>query len=217
MNGPGPVEFVLFDIGDTLVSTAPIVSAAADYATQKLEDEGHFRANSRFASALTKADREADHPHVDHFLSERGIVEAALRAIGESSTSSNPLAHRFLAHYRIHVRELLKPDPEVIGLLSGLRADGIRLGAVSNGRTSNQVEVLTRLGIAQLFEAIVISETIGNAKPDARPFEAALEMLGAAPSASVFVGDDLRADCIGAMRLGMRAIQATWFTLTRAT
>ena len=61
--------------------------------------------------------------------------------------------------------------------LDRLVAAGVRLAVVANWDVSLP-DVLARLGLAQPFEVIVTAAAIGAAKPDARPFQAALERLG---------------------------------------
>ncbi|MGH7878763.1 MAG: HAD family hydrolase, partial [Candidatus Binataceae bacterium] len=84
-------------------------------------------------------------------------------------------------------------------------ASHYRLGLLSNfddaqcGR-----EVLADTGVADLFEAVVISAEVGLRKPDPRIFEHLRAMLGVAPGDILFVGDTPRDDVLGASAAGMR-------------
>ena len=53
---------------------------------------------------------------------------------------------------------------------------------------------------------IVISGEIGIGKPDARPFELALEGLAVPARDAVMVGDSLERDVAGARRAGLRSV-----------
>jgi len=77
-----------------------------------------------------------------------------------------------------------------------------RLGIVSNFY-GNLATVCAEVGLAALFDVIVDSARVGVTKPDARIFRHALDALGVAPAATVFVGDSLPRDMGGARALGM--------------
>jgi putative hydrolase of the HAD superfamily len=98
-------------------------------------------------------------------------------------------------------------------LLDALRADGLRLGLVSN--TFDPPWLLYRdleqLGLAQRVDAVVLSSELGYRKPHPQIFEAALARLGVAPERALFVGDRLYEDVLGASRAGMTTVQALWF------
>jgi putative hydrolase of the HAD superfamily len=89
--------------------------------------------------------------------------------------------------------------------LERLRAAGLRLVAASNW-DSSLPEVLERTGLAPLLDGVVSSAAVGAAKPDARLFEAALEIAGVAPADALHVGDHPDKDVEGALALGMRAV-----------
>ena len=72
--------------------------------------------------------------------------------------------------------------------------------------TSRSRDVLARLGLAEPFEVIVTAAAIGAAKPDARPFQAALERLGSDAARTVHVGDDPVTDIAGARAAGLSAV-----------
>jgi FMN hydrolase / 5-amino-6-(5-phospho-D-ribitylamino)uracil phosphatase len=66
--------------------------------------------------------------------------------------------------------------------------------------------VLEREGVAHLFETILVSDAVGWRKPAPRIFEHALQAMGLAPAAAVFVGDRADIDVAGAHGVGMRAV-----------
>jgi putative hydrolase of the HAD superfamily len=67
------------------------------------------------------------------------------------------------------------------------------------------------MGLAARLDAAVFSSGVGKRKPHPAIFERALDELGVAASAALFVGDDRRADIGGAGALGMTTVQAYWF------
>ena len=66
--------------------------------------------------------------------------------------------------------------------------------------------ILQGLGLAQLFDAVVLCSDVGAAKPDAAIFHHALERLQVSPSRAVVVGDDEELDIAAAHAAGLRAI-----------
>jgi putative hydrolase of the HAD superfamily len=90
--------------------------------------------------------------------------------------------------------------------IEALRERGIRLAVVSNfdGRLRR---ILRELGLADAFEAIVLSSECGFAKPDPRIFEAALTAVGADAGSTLHVGDSLGDDVVAARRAGIAAVR----------
>jgi putative hydrolase of the HAD superfamily len=89
--------------------------------------------------------------------------------------------------------------------LDRLAAAGVKLAVVANWDVSLP-DVLARLGLAEPFEVIVTAAAVGAAKPDARPFQAALERLGTDAARTVHVGDDPVTDIAGARAAGLSAV-----------
>jgi nicotinate-nucleotide--dimethylbenzimidazole phosphoribosyltransferase len=80
------------------------------------------------------------------------------------------------------------------GVPEGLRrlARSYRLGAVTNTAVMREGDVRAHLcaaGLDGLLEVVVTSVDVGAAKPDPAPLRAALERLGVAPQAALYVGD----------------------------
>jgi len=83
-------------------------------------------------------------------------------------------------------------------------------GRYRTGLLSNASDVLPRLlreryGLRGLFDVEVISALVGLAKPDPAIYQLALERLGTAPEATIFV-DDYEPNVASAAALGIRAI-----------
>ncbi|MGC2792139.1 MAG: HAD hydrolase-like protein, partial [Candidatus Sulfotelmatobacter sp.] len=66
--------------------------------------------------------------------------------------------------------------------------------------------VLSRCGIADCFESITDSGTVGVEKPHAAIFEAALSAMQARADESLYVGDMYSVDYLGARSAGMEAV-----------
>ena len=95
--------------------------------------------------------------------------------------------------------------PEVIKALSRSFA----LALVTNGISMVQRGRLNRSGIAHYFQALIISEELGIAKPDPRFFRAAVEAVAIPPDELLCVGDNPGSDIEGARAAG---IDSCWYT-----
>lgn len=113
-----------------------------------------------------------------------------------------------LAHYENEFCSYVYERPGASRTLKKLMESGWRIGIVTNGREAFQRKTIAALGLTPLFDTIVISESCGFRKPDARIFDLALDALDAEAAGSWFVGDDHEADVEGARAAGMSAL---WF------
>lgn len=111
------------------------------------------------------------------------------------------------------VEEIWRGFPRFTTLLSGvedglraLRAQGFRLGIVTNGYSQIQNRKLDICGLRPLFDSVVISGDEGVHKPDAELFLRAAARLGVAPTRCLFVGDHPINDIAGARAAGMRGV-----------
>jgi putative hydrolase of the HAD superfamily len=103
-----------------------------------------------------------------------------------------------VAHTR--VEDDLRPT------LAALRDSGLRLGVLSNTFVPDFVHDrhLEIVGLLEFFPVRVYSSEVGHRKPDRRIFSAALGRLGVSAAQTLFVGDLIKTDIVGARRAGMR-------------
>jgi HAD superfamily hydrolase (TIGR01549 family) len=89
-----------------------------------------------------------------------------------------------------------------------LRRAGIRVGVLSNWQPGLPA-VLAGAGLRHLLDAVVVSSSIGVAKPAAAAFEAMARALDVPLGGLVHVGDDPLTDAAGALAAGCRAVLVT--------
>jgi putative hydrolase of the HAD superfamily len=100
-------------------------------------------------------------------------------------------------------------DPEVRPMWEALRADGIRVGVLSNTLWPRAWHrgFFDRDGVLDLVDGDVYSSEIPWTKPASEAFRAAMDAVGATdPARCVYVGDRLYDDIWGAQQAGMRTI-----------
>jgi putative hydrolase of the HAD superfamily len=90
-------------------------------------------------------------------------------------------------------------------VLERLKQKGYRLGIISNWDPSAK-SILTRQGLADYFDQIIISSEVGFEKPDERIFHLALQRAGVSASECLYVGDNYYDDALGSMKVGMPSV-----------
>ncbi|HWE63525.1 MAG TPA: HAD family hydrolase [Chloroflexota bacterium] len=155
---------------------------------------------------------EDSYRHQD--LEELDILKEFEQALGALDLHVPPdLVRRIAAmEHRALAAETFLP-PENAEALRALRADGFRLGLVSNITLLGDLvrEDLDHLGILDLFDATVLSSEERLRKPHPAIYATVLGRLGIVGSAAIFAGDRLREDIGGPQQAGMRAVLTRQF------
>ena len=81
-----------------------------------------------------------------------------------------------------------------------------KLHIITNGFKEVQQGKLNKANINHYFETVTNSEMVGVKKPNPRIFHHALEKARAFPQNSIMIGDNLEADVLGAIDVGLDAI-----------
>lgn len=93
--------------------------------------------------------------------------------------------------------------PEVPVVLDALRKMGIKIGLISNVCSRGQVPLnLEKYGIKSYFDPIVLSSEYGRRKPDPAIFQYAAWLAKVPAGHSLYIGDRITRDIIGAQRAG---------------
>ncbi len=98
-----------------------------------------------------------------------------------------------------------RPNVEVILASQRARQAGVRVGVVSNSLGTDPYNPYEAYGLADWFDAVVISGEVGLRKPEPAIYELAAAKLGLPASRCVFV-DDLEANLPAARALGMATV-----------
>jgi putative hydrolase of the HAD superfamily len=205
-----PIRAVLFDMFDTLMLIeknhafySPSLKKAHSYLVKNGVDV-EFRA---FRDAYIKArnalyyeaDTKLEEPHfncrISNALRSLGYVEVQRKIV---SGATNKFCEGFMEYVRIddHARSTLE---KLYGKY--------KLGIVSNFAIPECVEkLLEKNGLEKFFDVVVVSATVNKRKPSPEIFQKALEKLDVRAENTVFVGDTVDSDIIGAKAAGIKSI-----------
>ena len=102
-------------------------------------------------------------------------------------------------------------NKDILLMLATLKAKGIKIAMISNC-SSEEVAMLKESDLAHYFDEILLSYEVKMKKPDPCIYEDAAKRLGFELNECIFVGDGGSNELEGAEAVGMKAIQAKWFT-----
>jgi HAD superfamily hydrolase (TIGR01662 family) len=215
-----PVRAVLFDFGHTLVDFRRTQEALHEAYAQirgRIEAVAFMEVHElldlveRVAGGVDRLVAQSYEQRRMEELDQAALFKEALGAIG-FDLPADVVDHIVALDHSAYSKSLAV-EPEVLDTLDRLRADGKRLGLVSNITLLPRLvrEDLDRMSLGSRLDATVFSSEVGFRKPDPRIFREALERLGSDPAETVFVGDRLYDDISGAQAVGMRAVLTRQF------
>ena len=200
------IRAVLFDLDDTLIDHRHAARAAMLGVRERFAP---FRAVS--TDALEREhQRILDLLHHDVAIGRRAIAEARIERyrqlfafVGDDGRHASAAAELHRRTYQAS-RKRVDGALELLQMLQGL----VQVGVVTNNTSAEQTEKLATFELAPFVRALVTSEEVGVAKPEATIFNVALERLNVAPEEAVMVGDSWLHDVQGALGAG---ISPVWF------
>jgi phosphoglycolate phosphatase len=185
-------EAVLFDLDGTLADTAADLAGAlnrlrSEHGKPPLPLESMRRHTSSGARGLLKAGFDLDPDHQNYI----------------------PMRDRFLELYEqalcVHTRLFAGMDE----LLADLEGRGVTWGIVTNKARRFTEPLIRELRLHTRAACIVSGDTTPKLKPAPDPLLHAADLIRIAPSACLYVGDDLR-DVKSARAAGMPVVAAGW-------
>ena len=186
-------EAILFDLDGTLLDTLDDLTDSANHALAALGYPA--RTKSEVRRALGDGARQ---------LIERAMPEGSTQ---EDIARALPL---FQAHYAANMAHKTAPYPGVMELLAALRADGVKVGVVSN-KFDGAVKPLCRKYFGDLVQvAMGEREAEGvRRKPAPDAVFAALCALDVPADRTLYVGDS-DVDVLTARNAALRCLAVSW-------
>ena len=195
---------ILFDIDDTLLDDR---GAQEIYLAQLFDMYGgDLRYESK--AAFHAAWRSAIDRHFARYLKGEVTMaqqrRARIRDVFDQPNMADSRADAIVAEFLTAYEAAWRLFPNVLQTLDNLK--GTALGVITNGSQEQQVKKLRSTGILDRFSVVVVSESVGHAKPSREIFEHACCQLGCVAEDCVFIGDDWHRDIVGSAAVHMTPI-----------
>lgn len=168
-----------------------------------------------------------DHVHyviMRDMMAEHGVaIDEAIFRTRMSGMNNADIAREFLPHVEAGRHAAIMSDkearfreqadqlvamPGLVALLDRARASGTPCAVVTNAPRENADFMLSAIGLADRFDAIVLGDECARAKPDPEPYLTAMRKLGAAPERSVAF-EDSKPGLAAAIASGAAAVALT--------
>ena len=224
---------LLLDLDDTLISDVPAAAATfaatAAFAASRRELDatalaGAARQRARELWRATPVHRHCDQIQISSWeglwcrfegddedtrwlrgWSPTYRRDTWLHALADQGIEDRALALELGERFGIERRARHEVFGDVEAALDALGGE-YALALVTNGAPCLQREKLAASGLAERFDAVVVSGELGIGKPDPAIFAHALAALDCDAAASAMVGNSLEHDIAGALRAGLRAV-----------
>lgn len=169
------MKTVVFDLDGTLADTSADLLAAANACFVGL---GH-------GAPLTTEDA------LTAFHGGRAMLRLGFGRLGADWTDADVDAQypRLLAHYADVICNETTLYPGAADAVEALRLQGYAVSICTNKPEGLAEDLTRRLGIRDLFGALIGADTLPTRKPDPAPYLAAVERAGGAVPLSMLVGD----------------------------
>jgi putative hydrolase of the HAD superfamily len=193
---------VLFDLYNTLVPGGTAEERTAVAAAMGTD----LGVDSEIYVSLYQA------TYPQRILGTFGDLEATVRtlAIRAGATPTQAAVRLAATRRQTMIRKLLWPSAATLAALDALRANGWRLGLVTNC-SAETPELWKRTPLASRFDAVGFSCELGVAKPEPGIYLAVCSFLDVAPVDCLYVGDGADNELAGAAGLGMTVLQTEEF------
>ena len=200
---------IFFDVGNTLIYPR------AEELAEDLTKQGYPATPEDFFAAeragkhkldewLWPQIRQGEVPRtIDHYYWGE-YLKALVEQLGVPEAARPAMMQRVANGFR-DITLWSRVLPETPPFLHKLRAQGYRLGVISNsiGTMEQQLE---RVGLRHYFEVAIDSAVVGVEKPHPEIFRIALERAKVLPADAIFVGDTNATDMGGAHLAGLAGV-----------
>lgn len=182
------LKAVIFDLDDTLYSEKEYVKSGYKKIAEVLPQVENA------AEKLWKL-FERGKPAIDELLNEENLF-------------SETVKQECLRAYRYQFPEIHLYDG-VVEMLKSFRAQGLKLGIITDGRPEGQRAKIEALGLESFVDHIIVTDEFGGPefrKPNLLAFETMKEKLNVEYSQMCYVGDNIKKDFKAPEQLGMKSI-----------
>lgn len=189
---------IVFDLDGTLIDSAPDIGRAAN------------------AVLAERGLAPVEAPMIRRFIGDGGrvLMQHALshRGVAPDNAVLDAAFQRFRAHYESAPVAGTKLFPGALDVIHRLRAQGAKLAVCTNKYETLTLDILRRLDVLGLFDAVTGGDTFTVRKPDPGHLLGTLERLKIAPGDAgkcAMVGDSHH-DVDAAKAAGLASVAVGW-------
>ena len=147
--------------------------------------------------SLCIREKQGEYHEIDLLL----VFEELLAARNLDISLAQALATNFRRLSMVHLRAF----HGVKAMLKSLREQG-NVYLVSNAQSCFTIDELHTTGLYDLFDGILISSDVGVKKPSPEIFNIAFDKFKITAENSIYVGNDMRDDVLGATNAGIKTL-----------
>ena len=195
------IKAVIFDMYETLIThyNSPLYFGSEMAKDAGMSVEDFF---------VLWRDKEIDDNRTKGQLTLEEVLE---RIFKTNDCYSKELVDKIVKKRMDVKRECFKHlHPHIVPMLRKIKEQGIRIGLISNGY-SEEVGPIKESELYPYFDVACLSYEVGMKKPDEKIYLRCMEELDVEPEECLYVGDGGSNELEGANKLGIRALQATWY------
>ena len=176
------IKGVIFDLDDTLY------------------DEKDYVRSGYMAVAAYLGDKDAVDVMWNYFEEGKPAIDAYLSSVGRDSEKAH-----CLEVYREHTPDITLRDG-VAELIAELKSKGVKVGIITDGRVSGQEKKITALGLYDMVDDIIITDSLGGVqfrKPNDISFRIMQNRWRIPFEQMIYIGDNPSKDFQAPSQLGM--------------
>lgn len=187
------IKSFLFDLDDTIISREKAFEGVLNSFI------------SEWFNSFSQSDKKALFRTLNNW-DQRGLVDRTeyLQKILDNYSNIDKDLSTLTKYYWKTFVDSVVPDKKANDFLKKLNQKNISWGIVTNG-DENQYSKIQKAKLTEVCPFVVVSDIFGTRKPGQEIFEYALEKLGSKKEETLFVGDTIETDIIGAQNFGMKS------------
>jgi len=154
-----------------------------------------------------------DEREADRYVGNLSFEESILYVSRKCHQYVDPMTLSKIIDKRIRTKAecFASVHPQVFLLLKALKAREMKTAIISNC-SWEEVKALRETELYGFFNEVILSYEVHMKKPDPGIYLEAVKRMGVDAEKCVFVGDGGSNELVGAKNVGMKAIQAKWYT-----
>ncbi|MCA1031737.1 HAD family hydrolase [Bacillus timonensis] len=204
-------DIICFDLDNTLFNYEETFNKSALYCFKNLIDRNNFQIpySELFREFKSRCDKywwEYETGEISQREYRRKRFIHSLEAFGIDSSIN--AADEFQKKIEQNLTNFIVPYNGVKLLLHDLLRLNVKIGIITNGKSSIQSKKLSALKIKHYFnkQHIIISEEVGYSKPETIIFDYTKDKFGSEDKMCLYIGDSWEQDIVGARKANWDAI-----------